>query len=144
MAENKEVLKKFVTTCTVTFKAFDYSVELARSSATVWHFVTVNPKGDKSYAVYCAPRLDKAKSLIKIAMKKLKGMRLVVVTQAHTEEDLEKSRAEGYALLTLDVLNQYGEEMIEARARETEEVSGPPPTQSDDTDPLASSREKVF
>ncbi|MBK26993.1 MAG: hypothetical protein CME70_23520 [Halobacteriovorax sp.] len=137
MTDSKDILKKFVTTCTVTFKAFDYRCELAKSSATIWNFVATNNSGEKVYAVYCAPRLDKSKSLIKLARKKIKGnMRLVVVTQTHNEEELEISREDGYALVTLESLNKYGEEMIEIRAKEA--------SSGEDSDALASSREKVF
>lgn len=137
MSDPKAIIKKFITTCTVSFKAFDYRCELSKSTATIWNFVASSPNGEKVYAVYCAPRLEKARSLIKIAKKKMKGnMRLVVVTQSHTDEELENSREDGYALVAIDTLNKYGEEMIEIRAKEAEAT--------EDINPLASSREKVF
>ena len=142
MSESKEIVKKFIVTCTATFKAFDYTCELAKSSATIWNFVATNKSGDKVYAVYCAPKLEKARSLIRLGLKKMKGnMRLVVVvTQEHTEEQLEASRNDGYALVTLDVLNKYGDEMIDIRSNEANAGSEP----EGNSDPLKSSREKVF
>ena len=124
MGDPKAIIKTFITTCTVSFKAFDYRCELSKSTATIWNFVASSPNGEKVYAVYCAPRLDKARSLIKIAKKKMKdNMRLVVVTQTHTEEELENSRKDGYALVAIDILNKYGEEMIEIRTREAESAN---------------------
>lgn len=132
MSDSKNVIKTFITSCAGTFKAFNYKCELSKSQATIWNFVASNEDGDKVYAVFCAPKLDTSKSLIKLAVKKVKDMRLVVVTSQHTEEQLEKSREEGYALVTLEVLNKFGEEMIDIRANEI------------NSDPLESTREKVF
>ncbi len=114
-----DVIKKFISTCTVTFNAFDYRCEIVKSSASIWNFEATNKGGDKVFAVFCAPKLNKSKSLIKLANKKIKeNMRLVVVTEDHNEEELEKSREEGYALVTLDSLSKYGEEMILIRTKE--------------------------
>lgn len=122
--DKKEIMKKFIASCTITFKAFEYSCDLAKSSASIWNFVATNQSGEKVYAVYCAPKLDKAHSLIRLAKKKLKpNMKLVVVTESHTEEELENSRGEGYALVSLGVLNKFGEEMIHVRAREAEQAT---------------------
>lgn len=120
----KEIIKKFVTSCTVTFKAFEYRCELAKSSATIWNFIATNESGDKVFAVYCAPQLEKSQSLIRLAKKKLKpNMRLVVVTQDHSEQQLETSRVDGYALVALDALNKFGEDMIHVRAKEAEQTT---------------------
>ena len=142
MSEQKDLIKKFIATCMVTFKAFEYNCEVVKASATIWNFVATGTNGDKKYAVYCAPRLDKARSLIKIAKKKLKDdMRLVVVTQSHSEEELDASREDGYALVTLDILNKYGDEMIDIRTNQAD--TSAEPVQSE-VDALSSSREKVF
>ena len=132
MSDSKNIIKTFITNCAGTFKAFDYKCELSKSKGTIWNFVAKNPEGDKVYAVFCAPKHDSSKSLIKLAIKKLSNMRLVVVTHKHTDEQLQTSREEGYALVTLEVLNKFGEEMIDLRSTEI------------NSDPLASTREKVF
>ena len=132
MSDSKNIVKTFIASCAGTFKAFNYKCELSKSQATIWNFVASSPEGDKVYAVFCAPKLDSSKSLIKLAIKKIKDMRLVVVTSQHTEEQLESSREEGYALVTLEVLNKFGEEMIDIRSNEI------------NSDPLESTREKVF
>ena len=132
MPESKSIVKTFIASCAGTFKAFDYKCELSKSQATIWNFVAKNQSGDKVYAVFCAPKLESSKSLIKLAVKKVNDMRLVVVTSHHTEEQLEASRSDGYALVTLEVLNKFGEEMIDLRSSEL------------NSDPLASTREKVF
>lgn len=132
MPESKSIVKTFIASCAGTFKAFDYKCELSKSQATIWNFVAKNQSGDKVYAVFCAPKLESSKSLIKLAVKKVNDMRLVVVTSHHTEEQLEASRSDGYALVTLEVLNKFGEEMIDIRSSEL------------NSDPLASTREKVF
>lgn len=132
MAEQNNIVKTFITSCAGTFKAFNYKCELSKSQATIWNFVAKSESGDKVYAVFCAPKLDSSKSLIKLAVKKVSDMRLVVVTSHHTDEQLEASREEGYALVTLDVLNKFGAEMIDIRSNEL------------NSDPLTSTREKVF
>ena len=132
MSDKQNIVKKFIANCAGTFKAFNYKCELSKSQATIWNFVAKNEEGNKVYAVFCAPKLDSSKSLIKLAVKKVSNMRLVVVTDQHTEEQLEASREEGYALVTLEVLNKFGAEMIEIRSDEI------------NSDPLASTREKVF
>lgn len=132
MSDSKKIIKTFIASCAGTFKAFNYKCELSKSQSTIWNFVAKNEEGNKVYAVFCAPKLDTSKSLIKLAVKKVNDMRLVVVTAQHTEEQLEASREEGYALVTLDVLAKFGDEMIDIRSKEL------------NSDPLASTREKVF
>ena len=132
MADQNNIVKTFIASCAGTFKAFDYKCELSKSQATIWNFIAKNDSGDKVYAVFCAPKLESSKSLIKLAIKKVNDMRLVVVTSQHSEEQLESSREEGYALITLEALNKFGAEMIDIRAKEL------------NSDPLESTREKVF
>ena len=120
----KDLIKKFVKSCSLTFKAFEYNCVLVRSSQKIWNFVATDQSGEKVYAVYCAPKLDKAQSLIRLAKNKLEpNMKLVVVTQEHTDVQLKSSKENGYALVSLEVLNKFGEEMIHVRAREAEESS---------------------
>jgi hypothetical protein len=132
MPEKKNAIKTFIASCAATFKTFNYKCELPKSQATIWNFVAKSQSGDKIYAVFCAPKLESSKSLIKLAVKKVSDMRLVVVTIEHTEEQLEASRSEGYALITLEALNQFGDDMIDIRSKEL------------NSDPLASTREKLF
>lgn len=86
--------------------------------------MAVNKRKNKSYAVYCAPRLVSAKALVKVAMKKLpEGARLVVVTASHTEQEREQAENDGYTLITLDLLTKYGTEMLEIRQRDGQKVA---------------------
>lgn len=114
------LVKKFVTSCTLTFKAFDHEVVMTQNQSTMWNFMTINKRKGKAYAVYCAPRLGSAKALVKVAMKKLpKGARLVVVTSEHTEAEAKQAEQDGYTLITLELLTKYGTEMLEVRQKES-------------------------
>ena len=42
-------LKKFITSCSLTFKAFDHEVNMTQNKATLWNFVAINKRGDKHY-----------------------------------------------------------------------------------------------
>lgn len=118
------LVKKFVTSCTLTFKAFDHEVVMSQNQSTMWNFMAINKRKEKSYAVYCAPRLGSAKALIKVALKKLpEGARLVVVTADHTEAESAQAEKEGYTLITLDMLTKYGTEMLEVRQRENSKAA---------------------
>jgi hypothetical protein len=132
MSDKQKMIKTFIANSAGIFKAFNYRCELSKSQATIWNFVAKNQEGDKVYAVFCAPKLDSSKSLIKLAAENVSNMRLVVVTHKHTDEQLESSREDGYALVTLEVLNKFGAEMINLRSDEI------------NSNPLACTREKVF
>lgn len=113
------LVKKFVTSCTLTFKAFDHEVVMSQNQSTMWNFMAINKRKGKAYAVYCAPKLGSAKALVKVAMKKLpEGARLVVVTSEHNDADRQQAEQEGYTLITLELLTKYGTEMLEVRGRE--------------------------
>lgn len=117
-------LKKFITSCSLTFKAFEHEVNMTQNKATLWNFIAVNTKAGKNYAVYCAPKLKNAKSLIKLALKKLpKDTKLVVVTQEYTDDDSKLAEDSGYTIVTLDKLNEYGTEMLEIKQKEAMEKS---------------------
>ena len=113
------LLKKFITSCSLTFKAFDHEIVMSQSKSTLWNFTAHHYQNEKNYAVYCAPKINSAKALIKVALKKVpKDTRLVVVTSSYTPEEKVQADREGYALVTLDKLSQYGTEMIEIKERE--------------------------
>ena len=117
--------KNFINICSVTFKAFDYSVSMSKNKTTLWHFIATSSKDKnlKQYAVMCAPNLTKSKALIKVARGKTIDQRLVVVTSNYSDDDLEKSRKEDYCLVSIVELKKYGDEMLSIRERESEIVS---------------------
>lgn len=118
-------LRKFITTCTLTFKAFDFDVTMSESKSTLWNFTTFNPNNQKSYAVFCAQALGKVKGLIKVAMKKLpKNHRLVVVVQNHSDDELEEAALLDYCLVSLGTLHEYGQEMLDIREKEASDIKG--------------------
>ncbi|MBH47701.1 MAG: hypothetical protein CME71_05985 [Halobacteriovorax sp.] len=118
------LVKKFVTSCTLTFKAFEHEVIISKNQSNMWNFMAVNKRKDKVYAVYCAPRLASAKALVKVAMKKVPpDARLVVVTSEFTIEEKMQAEQDGYTLVTLSLLSKYGTEMLDLRQRDGEEVS---------------------
>lgn len=115
---NKKQLEKFVTTCTLTFKAFDHDVHISRNKANLWHFTSTSPRSEKKYMVYCTEDITKVRSLIKIATNKVpKGCRLVVVTMQITDEDLNEAEIHGYTVVSHQELKQYGAQMLEAKAQ---------------------------
>lgn len=117
-------LRKFITTCTLTFKAFDFDVTMSEGKSSLWNFTTSNVSNDKKYAVFCTSKVSKVKGLIKVAIKKLpKDHRLVVVTESHTSEELDQANEQNFCLVSLETLNQYGQEMLEIRERES--IQGP-------------------
>jgi hypothetical protein len=112
--------RKFITTCTLTFKAFDFDVTMSESKSTLWNFVAFNPNNQKRYAVFCTPAVSKVKGLIKVALKKLPAEhRLVVVAETHSQEEQDAADQLGYCLVSLNTLNEYGQEMLEIRENET-------------------------
>lgn len=112
--------KKLISTCTLTFKAFDHDVVMSPGKTTIWDFVTTDKRTGKKYCVYCALKMDRAKNLIKIALKKLpKDHRFVVITPEFSEKD-EKAAEEGrYCITSVNVLNKFGQEMLEIKSSET-------------------------
>jgi hypothetical protein len=110
--------RKFVTTCTLTFKAFDFDVTMSESKSTLWNFVAYNPNNQKRYAVFCTSKVGKVKGLIKVALKKLpQDHRLVVVVEEHTEDEVNQAEEQGFSLIKLSTLEEYGQEMLEIRSR---------------------------
>lgn len=124
-AKKKSAIQQFVNQATMTFKTFDYQVVVSKNKSNLWHYVATPPNGAKKYMVYCAPNLAKVKNLIKAAVRKVpRGSKLVVVCQAHTQEETQMSEELGYTLITLGELKKYGTEMIEAKARGDEDNDG--------------------
>lgn len=116
--------RKFITTCTLTFKAFDFDVTMSESKSTLWNFVAFNPNNQKRYAVFCTPSVSKVKGLIKVALKKLPAEhRLVVVAEAHSQDEQDAADQLGYCLVSLNTLNEYGQEMLEIREAESSKGS---------------------
>ena len=113
--------RKFITTCTLTFKAFDFDVTMSESKSTLWNFVAFNPNNQKRYAVFCTPAVSKVKGLIKVALKKLPAdHRLVVIAEAHSQDEQDAADQLGYCLVSLGTLNEYGQEMLEIREKESD------------------------
>ena len=113
-------LKSLITTSSLTFKAFDYEVMMSKNKTNLWHFSASNRGGDKKYIVYCTPEFSKVRRLIQIALKKCpKDSRLVVICDGHDETDWLEAQAEGFSLIDLKTLKEYGTAMIDAKGRET-------------------------
>lgn len=113
-------LKKFVTTCTVTFKTFNFAIVMSKAKTNLWHFSASNPDGDKNYVVMCIPKLTNGKSLIKVALKKVpEQKKLVVICDKYSDSDLKEAQVGGYSLVTLKDINRYGEEMLEILERDS-------------------------
>lgn len=108
--------RKFVTKCTLTFKAFDFDVTMSEGKSTLWNFIAFNPNNQKRYAVFCTSKVSKVKGLIKVALKKLpQDHRLVVVVEDHNEEEVKQADEQGFCLVGLGTLDEYGQEMLEIR-----------------------------
>lgn len=117
-------IDKFISACTLTFKAFDYDVKMTRIESSFWNFLVNHSKTKKQYAVFCAPNLDESNAYIDMALTILpKNTRLVVIT--HSMSDAEKRKADelGHALVTLQDIKWYGNEVINAKEREEKEVN---------------------
>ncbi|MCP4913097.1 MAG: hypothetical protein GY909_08255 [Oligoflexia bacterium] len=112
--------KKLISSCTLTFKAFDHDVVMSPGKTTIWDFVTTDKRTGKKYCVYCALKMDRAKNLIKIALKKLpKDHRFVVITPQFSEQDEQAAEAGGYCITSVSVLNKFGQEMLEIKNAES-------------------------
>lgn len=112
--------RKFITTCTLTFKAFDFDVTMSESKSTLWNFIAFNPNNQKRYAVFCTPSVSKVKGLVKVALKKLPAdHRLVVVAESTQQEEVVAADEQGFCLVSLNTLNEYGQEMLEIREKES-------------------------
>lgn len=117
---NPKMLQKYINSCTLTFKAFEHEVNVSKNKANLWHFTSVSHRQQKKYMVYCAPNLQKVKSLIRVALKKLpKGSRLVVVCQDYSENDLNEAVEMDYCLVTMATLRQYGSKMLEITSEDS-------------------------
>jgi hypothetical protein len=112
-------LKKFITSCTLTFKAFEHEVSMTPSKEVVWSFTTKHRRTGKKYCILCSPELSKSKSMLKIAITKVPpGSRLVIVSCEYTETDYQESIERDYCLTTLKILNKFGQEMLEIKEKE--------------------------
>lgn len=108
--------RKFVTKCTLTFKAFDFDVTMSEGKSTLWNFIAYNPNNQKRYAVFCTNKVSKVKGLIKVALKKLpQDHRLVVVVEGHNDDEVKQADEQGFCLVSLGTLDEYGQEMLEIR-----------------------------
>jgi hypothetical protein len=116
MKSKAKVLEKFITQCSLTFKAYDHEVIISKSKSNLWHFTT--NYNNKQFMIYCAPNLTKVKSIIKIALKKVpNNSRLVVVCSTHTKEEKQNAEELNYCLLDITTLQRYGNDMLEAKTR---------------------------
>jgi hypothetical protein len=134
--------KDFIDTCVTTFEAFQYSCELNKGIGTVWEMMATNFSGNRSYAIILAPKVDEFRNQIRIAKKRLGAeTRLVVITEEHCEVEESLSIENDYSLVTLDIMQDFGLQMIEIDRRDR--VEGKEVSQ-EELDSLISSREKVF
>lgn len=118
--------KKLISTCTLTFKAFDHDVVMSPGKTTIWDFITTDKRTGKKYCVYCALKMDRAKNLIKIALKKLpKDHRFVVITPQFSEKDEKAAEEGGYCITSVNVLNKFGQEMLDIKNSESAAESKP-------------------
>lgn len=112
-------LKSLITTSTITFKAFDYEVIMSKNKTNLWHFSAISPAGGKKYIIYCTPEFAKVRRLIQIALKKCPAdSKLVVICAGHDQTEWLEAQAEGFSLLDLKTLKEYGTAVIEAKDRE--------------------------
>lgn len=108
-----KILEKYISACSITFKAFDHEVVMNKSKTTIWHFTSFSERQNKKYMVYCVPDMKKARSLIKIAIRKVPSdARLVVVCSQFTQSDQQDAMEKNYCLISIDVLRKYGAEML--------------------------------
>lgn len=111
-------IKQFVGQCTLTFKAFEHDVVMTEGKATLWNFITLNRRNGRRYAIFCTQTFSKSKSLVKIALKKLpKDHRLVVITNGFNEEELAISEKDDFCLTSLEIIKQFGDEMLDIKNR---------------------------
>jgi hypothetical protein len=119
---SKEKLDKFVNQTTMIFKSYEHSVMVSKTKSNLWHFSSTY--NQKKYNIYCTLSLSKVKSLIKIALKKTTDeTRLVVICNKHSEEDKESADEAGYSLIEFSVLQEFGTDIIEARAKDAMKAS---------------------
>jgi hypothetical protein len=113
-------LKQKINECSITFKSFAYNVNQSQKKSNIWNFTISNQNNTKHYAVYCIQSIVKAKSMIKIAMKKTNNnsppLRLVVVCPQYTQGDEDMAQELGYCLLGFGTIHDYGEDMVKALA----------------------------
>ncbi len=114
----KQLIEEFVNSCTLVFKSFEYDVVVSKNKANLWHFSA--GKSQKSYVIYCAPEIKKVRGILKVAMKKIPdGHRLVVICHEYTDSDEGFADELEFTLVTLTKIKKYGEELLEARMRES-------------------------
>lgn len=128
--------KKLISTCTLTFKAFDHDVVMSPGKTTIWDFITTDKRTGKKYCVYCALKMDRAKNLIKIALKKLpKDHRFVVITPEFSDKDEKAATEAGYCITSVNVLNKFGQEMLDIKNSEDQEPAPKAQDHGSDMDP---------
>lgn len=114
---SKEEINKFVTKTSIIFKSYDHQVVISKNKSNLWHFSSNH--SDKKYNIYCTLNLSKVRSLIKIALRKTATeTRLVVICSEHTDEEKTLAEEAGYSLIDIKTLQTYGNDIIEARAKE--------------------------
>ena len=112
-------LKSIITASSITFKAFDYDVIMSKNKTNLWHFSAISPQEGKKFIIYCTPEFSKVRRLIQIALKKCPAdSKLVVVSASHNQTDWLEAQADGFALVDLGTLKEYGTAVIEAKERE--------------------------
>jgi hypothetical protein len=142
MLERKQK-QQYLKALTKTFEAFSYTCSVPKGVGCTWEMVAKNFSGEKEYAMVFAPRVDGHRNNIRIAQKKVaEGTRIVVVTEEEIKaEEIAKSEEDGYTLVTLDIMERYGVEMLETLEREKSE--GKEMTE-EELSSLISTREKIF
>lgn len=112
-------LKSLITTSSITFKAFDYEVIMSKNKTNLWHFSANGPGSEKKYIIYCTPEFSKVRRLIQIALKKCPAdSKLVVVCPEHDRTEWLEAQAEGFSLIDIKTLKEYGTAVIDAKERE--------------------------
>ena len=115
---SSKILRKFINTCSITFKAYEHEVVISKNKANLWHFSTTMSNG-KKFMVYCAPQLGKVRSIVKIALKKIPAdSRLVVICENLSDKDRVEADTQGYCLVDIGTLQKYGTDMIDAKMRD--------------------------
>ncbi len=139
----RKIKQKYIQELTTAFEAFEYSLKIPKSLGCTWELVATNISGQKNYAVIFAPRIDEQRNNIRITQKKVDdSTRVVVVTEEEINSiEMDKSTEEGYALVSLEEMNRFGVEMLEAKLRDRvlgKEIS------EEELDILTSTKEKIF
>ena len=122
--KRKAALNQMINAATITFKAFDYSVNPNSDRSQLWHFETHNQSKSKRYVVHCTLDInDVGDAILSILMKKTPPKhRLVIICRRKvTEEEVDEANTNGYALVGLNVLKKFGAEMIDLQNKNIDE-----------------------